>query len=133
MDKKIYKIIVCGGRHFEDYELLKSILDKHLEDNGIALTDVEIVSGHCQGADMLGERYAKENGCALKVFPAEWKNYGKAAGPIRNKQMVEYISAAKKKLVVAFVSPKSKGTCHTVSLARKINIPVIEHFYDSDV
>lgn len=131
--KKHIKIIVCGGRHFEDYELLKSILDKHFEDNGIAPNDVEIVSGHCQGADMLGERYAKENGCALRVFPAEWKKYGKVAGPIRNKQMVDYIATAEERLVVAFVSPKSKGTCHTVSLARKIDIPVIEHFYDSDV
>ena len=116
--EKAYKIIVCGGRHFEDYTRLKAIMKDYLDKNVIAPTDVEIVSGHCQGADMLGERYAEEHGCALTVFPAEWKKYGRAAGPIRNKQMVDSIANAKKKAVIAFVSENTRGTKNTVAYAK---------------
>ena len=127
--EKAYKIIVCGGRHFENYTLLETIMKNYLDENSLDPTDVEIVSGHCQGADMLGERYAEEHGCALTVFRAEWKKYGKAAGPIRNKQMVDYIANAEKKTVIAFVSENTRGTQNTVSYAKRAGIPVIETRY----
>ena len=81
-----YSILVCGGRHFTAYRLLTVVLDKLREK--YEMTSLEIVSGHCQGADMLGEKYAEEHGFPAKVFPADWKKYGRAAGPIRNKQMI---------------------------------------------
>ena len=60
------RILVCGGRHFENYDLLKNILDKVLKLKKLTPKDVEIVSGHCKGADMLGERWAEENECTNK-------------------------------------------------------------------
>ena len=123
------KIIICGGRHFNDYPLLKSIVDKQLIEHTILPSETEIVSGHCEGADMLGEQYAKEHGCALHIFPAEWTKYGKAAGPIRNKEMVDYIASADKSLVIAFVSNNTRGTKNTVAQAKKLNIPVVEISY----
>lgn len=118
-------IIICGGRHFENYQMLKSTVDKYLENNGILYEEVEIVSGHCQGADMLGERYANEHGCSLRVFSAEWTKYGRAAGPIRNKQMVDYLTTTEKGLVVAFVSDNTRGTRNTIAQAQKLDIETI--------
>ena len=134
MDK--LRILVCGGRHFEDYNLLKNILDKVLQLKKLTPKDVEIVSGHCKGADMLGEKWAEENGANTKIFPADWALYKKSAGPIRNKQMIDYITCFSDKLVVAFVSPNSKGTKQTIKLAKKNNIPVIATEYangDNDI
>ena len=120
-----FRILVCGGRHFEDYALLNNILNKVLKDKMLAPKDVEIVSGHSKGADMLGERWAEENNASVKIFPADWVKYKKSAGPIRNKQMIDYITCFENKMVVAFVSPNSKGTKQTISLAEKNKIPVI--------
>ncbi len=120
------RIIICGGRHFDDYRTLEAEVNKKLEEDGILPTEVEIVSGHCQGADMLGERYAKEYGCSLRVYPADWTKYGRAAGPIRNKQMVDYIVPFENRLVIAFVNENTHGTKNTISQAKKLSIPVIE-------
>lgn len=122
-------IIICGGRHFENYQMLKSTVDKYLVDNGILHEDVEIVSGHCQGADMLGEKYAEECGCTLRVYSADWIKYGRAAGPIRNKQMVDYLTTTENGLVVAFVSDNTRGTRNTIAQAQKSNIPTIVVHY----
>lgn len=123
------RILVCGGRHFEDYNKLKGVLEKELNLKNLTSQDVEIVSGHCKGADMLGERWAKETKASVKIFPADWVKYKKSAGPIRNKQMIDYINGFENKMVVAFVSPNSKGTKQTVRLAQKNSIPVIINEY----
>lgn len=119
-----YHIIVCGGRHFENYALLCKTLAENFG-NDIE----EIVSGHCQGADTLGEKWAKEHDVPCKIFPAEWKRYGKKAGPMRNKQMVDYIDGFSKKAVVAFTSLNSVGTRNTIALAKRKGISVIETPY----
>ena len=129
---KDLKILVCGGRHFNQYKLLEYVLSSIIEDDDYVDCKVEIVSGGCEGADKLGERFALENDIELKVFNADWKKYGRSAGPIRNKQMIDYISGFENKIVVAFVSPNSKGTRNTVSLAKKSNIEVVEIEYELD-
>ena len=122
------KILICGGRHFCDYALLESIADNVIK--GQNFSETEIVSGHCIGADRLGEEYAKKHNFALKIFPAEWKKYGKRAGPIRNKQMIDYIVGFENKIVIAFTSPNTKGTKNTIALAKRANIRVIETEYN---
>lgn len=122
------KILVCGGRHFNNYNVLEMIIDNILTHKYV--DDIEIVSGGCAGADKLGEKYAKLNNFPIKVFPANWTKYGKAAGPIRNKEMVDYIKQYNDSLVMAFTSKNTKGTQNTVALAKKANIPVIEIPYD---
>lgn len=122
------KILICGDRHFCDYALLESIADNVIK--GQNFSEIEIVSGHCIGADRMGEEYAKRRNYALKIFPAEWKKYGKRAGPIRNKQMIDYIAEFESKIVIAFTSPNTKGTKNTIALAKKANIRVIETEYN---
>lgn len=79
------RIIIAGGRDFDDYELLKERCD-HLLQN-VVVTD--FISGGCIGADKLGERYARERGIEPTIFPANWNKYGLGAGPKRNEQMAQ--------------------------------------------
>ena len=123
------RILVCGGRHFDNYTLLNNALAIVLCAKQTIPQCVEVVSGQCEGADSLVEKWVENKGASLKIFPADWIKYKKSAGPIRNKQMVDYITCFNDKLVVAFVSPNSKDTRNTISLAQKNNIPVLKIEY----
>lgn len=79
------KVIIAGGRDCND----KSILAEAILNSGFNIT--EIVSGGATGADALGEAFAKEFMIPLTKFDAQWATHGKAAGPIRNKEMAEYV------------------------------------------
>lgn len=108
----MFKLIVAGSRNFNDYNLLEHTLDKlliHKKSEGI-----EIVSGAARGADRLGERYAREKGYNIKLFPADWKKLGKSAGYIRNKEMSQYAQAC-----LLFWDGRSRGTKHMYDLAKK--------------
>lgn len=111
----ISKVIVAGGRDFNDYKLLLEKLDYYLE----RLPDIQIVSGMARGADALGARYAKERGYPLKEFPADWDNLGKRAGYVRNQQMSEYSTH-----LVAFWDGKSRGTKHMIDIAKGVGLKV---------
>ena len=126
------RIIVCGGRHFNDYDRMKSIIDRVIAEIGSGITAIEIVSGHCAGADQLGEKYAEERGYPCKVFPANWKKYGRAAGPIRNSEMIKYASEAEVPIVIAFRSSKTRGTDDTVKKATQTGFKVVVEEYDSN-
>lgn len=104
------KIIIAGGRNFENYLLLKLKCDAILKNVQVT----EIVSGKATGADTLGERYAKERGYKVNPFQADWDKHGKSAGYIRNKAMAEYADC-----LIAFWDGKSKGTGHMINLANE--------------
>lgn len=108
----MFKVVVAGGRKFNDYELLKYTLD-HLLCNK-SQEDMIIVSGTASGADSLGERYGREMGFEIKQFPANWDEFGKSAGYIRNEEMAKYSDA-----VVVFWDGESKGSKHMIDLAKK--------------
>ena len=109
------KVIIAGGRDFNNYELLYKTCNKLL--SGIEVK--EIVSGGApNGADSLGEKFAKEKGFHIKVFKANWK-YGRAAGPIRNKEMAQYAD-----YLIAFWDGKSKGTKSMINLAKSFELKV---------
>ncbi len=111
----IKRIIVCGGRDFRDKQKCFSVLEEVL---GRYKTDeLEIVSGHASGADSFGEEYAKLNGIKSSVFKPEWKRYGRAAGPIRNKEMLKY-AEEETPIVVAFWDGTSRGTKNMISVAQ---------------
>ena len=108
------KLIIAGGRDFDDYPLMKSKLDNILE---TVDEQIEIVSGTANGADKLGEQYAQEKGFPIKRFPADWDKYKKKAGYIRNKQMAEYATHC-----VCFWNGKSKGTAMMIDLAKELKL-----------
>lgn len=116
-EKKIFKVIIAGGRDFNDYKLLKDKCLKILT-NKIKTDSVVIVSGGARGADVLGERFAKELGLQLLLFPAEWDKYGKSAGYKRNLTMSENADA-----LIAFWDGESRGTRHMIDIIIKANKP----------
>lgn len=108
------KVLVCGGRYFTDYTLLED-----------ALADLppitHIIHGGARGADSLADRFADENFIWCTEFKADWGKHGKAAGPIRNQQMLD---EGKPDLVVAF--PGGVGTADMVRRAKKAGVKTIE-------
>lgn len=113
------RVIVCGSRTFEDRKLCFETLNQVLD----GVTDVEIVSGHAKGADMFGEEYGDLHGFKVSIFKPDWKMYGRGAGPVRNRRMLEY-ALEDKALVIAFWDGKSKGTKNMMNLADKAGADV---------
>ncbi|MCD0459157.1 SLOG family protein [Roseiconus lacunae] len=81
------KVIVAGGRDYQFTEQDYAFLDWFADEIS------EIVCGGATGADECGKQWAIRNSVPVKMFKADWKTYGKAAGPIRNGQMAEYADA----------------------------------------
>ena len=80
-----YKVIVAGGRDFDNYEFLKEKLDETFESLGdLDAHPIEIISGMADGADILGIKYAKEHKLTMVLYPANWDKYPRMAGILRN-------------------------------------------------
>ena len=109
------KIAVVGSRSFNDYDYMTSILN-NIED--ITL----IVSGGASGADRLVEMYADQNNINKLILKADWGKYGKSAGMIRNKDIVDTAE-----YIIAFWDGVSKGTKHMIDIANRKGIKVYVH------
>lgn len=120
--RSVVKVLVCGGRDFEDSRLLYDTLDKlHAE-----YRFHTIIHGDARGADRMAERWADDVGLTfVEVYTAEWEAYGRSAGYFRNQRMLD---EGKPDLVVAF--PGGKGTALMVELAKKAGVKVIEVAYE---
>ena len=110
------KLIVAGGREFDDYELLSKEICKLIVDTR---TD-SIISGTARGADSLGAQYANEHFIPLISMPADWNRYGKAAGYRRNEEMAKVADAC-----LCFWDGESKGTKHMIDLAKEYDLHLI--------
>lgn len=108
------RVAVVGGRNFNDYPLMKRVLDSYHEQYGISY----VVSGGARGADTLAEQWARENEIDTHIYRAHWSLEGKQAGYRRNLRIVEVCD-----VVIAFPDPDSKGTYHTIGLAERFNKP----------
>lgn len=114
----IKRVVVAGCRDFNDYDLAKKFIDVCVS-NIRKEYEIVFVSGGCKGADMLGERYARENGMGIERYPADWDTYGKAAGPIRNRQMAQVAD-----YVICFWDGESRGTKTMIEYAKKYQKPI---------
>lgn len=112
----MFRVIIAGGRDFNDYPLLKATMDKLLVN---IKDDITVLCGQARGADTLGERYAKEKGYTVSYYPADWERYGKYAGYLRNEQMAQNADA-----LVAFWDGKSHGTKNMIGLAMQHGLKV---------
>ena len=100
------KVIIAGSRNINSYNtLLIAIAQAQFK-------ITEVISGGARGVDTLGEKYAKENNIPCTVMLANWNEYGKSAGYIRNQQMADRADA-----LIAIWDGKSKGTKHIIDLA----------------
>ena len=112
------RVVIAGCRNYTDYEEAKAYINFCLS-NIRKESTIVIVSGGANGADALGERYAKENGFKTERYPANWKKYGKAAGPIRNEQMAQVAD-----YIICFWDLKSTGTKSMIEYAKIYNKPL---------
>ena len=114
------KIAIIGSRDFNDYELLlktvfnndKILIQKHMIKY--------LVSGGALGADSLAQRFAKDHGLPIIIYYPDWDKYGKSAGFIRNEKIIKTAN-----LVIAFHKNKSRGTSHSIKLAKELNKDLI--------
>ena len=111
------KVTVGGCRDYAEKEEIFRVLDEALAP--FSPKDTVILSGHCSGVDRVAERYAEERGLGLRIVPADWRRYGRGAGPVRNRQMVE-----ESDLVIAFWDGRSKGTASLIAAAEKLGVPL---------
>jgi hypothetical protein len=108
-------VLVCGSRFYADYAKVYDCLNR---------LDVSLViAGGCRGADALAARAAKACGYPFREFPADWQQFGKSAGPIRNQRMLD---EGKPDLVVAFHEnpEQSTGTKDMIRRAKRQRLPV---------
>lgn len=81
----------------------------------------QVVSGGASGVDKYAEYFAKEYKLDIKIFKADWVTHGKAAGPIRNKQMAEYADA-----LLLIWDGESRGSANMKKEMLKLNKPIYE-------
>lgn len=109
------RVLVCGGRDFNDADTVFAALDGHVRHGDT------IIQGGAPGADRFAREWSHQRKCRYENFPADWKAHGRAAGPIRNQQMIDEGKPTK---VIAF--PGGRGTADMVRRARAAGIPVFE-------
>ncbi len=119
------KLAIIGSRGFSDYHLLQMTMQQWFDwaPEGKQLTHraiTEVISGGAYGADSLGARWATECSLALTVFKPDWNKHGKAAGFIRN---VDIVTAAD--MVLALWNGESKGTQHSLGIAKRLKKPTL--------
>ena len=105
------KVIIAGGRDYNNYAFLAQTMDDFVNENNVE----EVVCGCAAGADSLGAKWAKERGIPVKEFPAEWDVFGKKAGILRNHDMGNYAD-----FLVAFWDGQSAGTRDMISYMKQI-------------
>jgi len=107
------RILVCGGRGYKDREKLFLALDR--------LNPKIVIHGACRsGADKLAKKWTQSRGKIEVPFAAKWRKYGHAAGPIRNKRMLE---EGDPDLVVSF--PGGRGTANMMKLTGAAGTPYV--------
>lgn len=116
---KPVRILVFGGRDFTDsyqgYKVLNKVLSVVPKDK------LAIISGMARGADTIGETWAKNNGIEVMEFPADWDTHKKAAGPIRNQQMLD-----EGKPTGAIMFPGGTGTADMAKRLQKAGVRILK-------
>jgi len=121
------RILICGGRGL-DPALVWNWLEEHATElcadalgrsSNVLITHV--IQGGATGADTGAERWAWASEIPVTCFRADWEQYGRQAGPLRNTQM---LAEGRPDAVIAF--PGGKGTADMVRKARAAGLPVVE-------
>lgn len=115
------RILVCGSRTWDQPHLIEGALFDALRESPQPKHPFTIIQGMAKGADLQARKIAVKNSWPVEDYPADWQRYGRAAGFIRNQQMLD---EGKPDLVLAFWDGKSKGTLHMIDAAKKAGIKV---------
>jgi hypothetical protein len=108
------KVIIAGSREITNYQVVLEAI----AESGFEIT--EVVCGMARGIDLLGKRWADENGIPVKPFPAKWEKYGRThAGRLRNTDMKYYADA-----LIAIHDGESTGTKDMIGKMERAGKPV---------
>ena len=114
------RVLISGSRIFDDERLLFSVLDDYFEiDN--ECQPLIIIHGGAKGADNIAARWAYDRKQKSEVFYPDWDKLGKAAGVVRNKQMLD----SGVDIVFAFPRGEARGTKHMIKIAQEAGVRVI--------
>lgn len=118
------RIIIAGTREMDYDTAHHAIIDalEKIETDG----PPTIVSGRGGSVDSAGEMIAKQRGWEVRLFPADWDKHGKAAGPIRNKEM-----AANADALILVWNGRSRGSLSMLREARAAGLKVYETKIDT--
>lgn len=115
-----FRVLVCGSRGWIDRKTVWERLQRLLSTR--EAEDITILHGAARGPDTFAAEWAETEGIMVEEYPAEWKRWGRVAGPMRNQRMLD---EGKPDLVIAFRSPgRSTGTDDMISRARRAVVPV---------
>ena len=112
------RILSTGGRDWDDIDAIRDAI--MLATIGVSKRQVFVVHGAARGADTIADQIARGLGMIPEPHPANWSEHHRAAGPIRNQQMVDLGAD----MCLAFLMPGSKGTADCIKRAEKAGIPV---------
>lgn len=115
------RLLVCGPRDMGDYsEFTYAMAWAGFCDRRPTV----VMSGGASGADLFVQTWAGSLGIPHLSFPADWERHGRAAGPIRNKQMLD---EGRPDLVLAFqpLGRSTPGTLNMMKQARAADVPVL--------
>lgn len=119
------KVLVCGGRDY-NADNAWTWLERNAAKAVAKAVGAEsvwiktVIHGCARGADEGAMRWGLAEQIEVLGFPANWKLHGRRAGPIRNRQMIEF---GRPDVVIAF--PGGRGTADMVRQAEAAGIPVI--------
>ena len=116
-----FKVLVCGGRNYDNRERLYKALDSALQSSIVAGKLFVLIHGNAKGADSLSHEWARERQVSIEVYAADWDTYGRRAGPIRNRLM---LTESSPHVIIAFEG--GKGTAHMIEIGKKAGVPVLE-------
>jgi hypothetical protein len=122
-------VLVCGSRHWADRQAIHADL-RAVEKTGRLMV---VVEGDAPGADRVAGRgwaaQARKRGVGWLSVPADWNRYGKAAGSIRNRLMLDWLlqcpGVGWQSVVFAYPLSDSRGTRDMMALARKVGVRVL--------
>jgi hypothetical protein len=111
-------ILVTGARDWNDAALVANTLRPYAEPNTV------LIHGDCIGLDRIAASVGGQLGFQIEPHPANWKKYGRAAGPVRNKEMIDRLLRYKIRYMFAFHDciEKSKGTKNCVHQAKRMGV-----------
>jgi hypothetical protein len=114
------RILVTGSRDWDDLWILETAIQQEWWKRGGTAFNVAIIHGDCPtGADKMADAVALKARFRVERHPALWAKHGRAAGPIRNREMVE----AGADVCLAFIKNKSRGATGCADMAEKAGIP----------
>lgn len=124
MTDQVYRLLVTGSRTWEGIlaELrVNTVLSSFLGLSRALNARLVVVHGDCpQGADAIARRWCDRRGVPQEPFPADWRQYGKQAGPLRNFNMA---NSGNFGCCVGFLRDDSRGTLNCLQCAREAKIP----------